>query len=216
MENENPQEETPRKKVTKKVVTKSNKQESVLKQLNNQSLYPLGERIGIYVIAVLSTIGLALITYTGVMAVISSTTIGTDVAVDVDVDVDDLQDMLDEFEDLEDITETEAFQEPVETEVTEPEETEVEPEVPTEEPNDEETELVTDVILHEPFTGTINADTVSVWRSPASDALFNLHMGDEVTVLELHYNAYWARVEVENDPFDQVPRFVRSTFIDVE
>ena len=221
MENENPQEEASRQKVVKKLASKKNKQETVLKQLNNQNLYPLGERVGIYVIAVLSTIGLALITYTGVMAVVSSTTIGSDAA--VDVDVDDLQDMLDEFEDLEVSTETEEPAQNTETEmietpteVIEPEETEVETEVPTEEPTEEDTDEAIGVVAHEPFTATINSDEVSAFRSPGSDLLFRLHTGDEVTVLDLNYNAYWSRIEFADDPFDQVPRFVRTEFIDVE
>ena len=228
MENENPQEEASSQKVVKKLASKKSKQDTVLKQLNNQNLYPLGERVGIYVIAVLSTIGLALITYTGVMAVVSSTTIGSDAA--VDVDVDDLQDILDEFEDLEVSTETEEpaqnTEEPLEdvetevteipTEVIEPEETEVETEVPTEEPTEEDTDEAIGVVAHEPFTATINSDEVSVFRSPGSDLLFRLHTGDEVTVLDLNYNAYWARIEFADDPFDHVPRFVRTEFIDVE
>jgi len=205
MENENSHEESPRRKPDKKGEQKKNKQATVLKQLNNQNLYPMQERIGIYIIAALSTIGLALITYTGVMAVVSSTTNGPDVA--IDVDVDELQDMLEELDNL---TET---KEP--TENTEDLHEYVEPE-PTEEPSNEETDVTAGVVTHEPFTATINSDEVSAFRSPASDLLFRLHIGDEVTVLDLNYNTYWSRIEFANDPFGVVPRFIRTEFIDVE
>jgi len=225
MENENSQEGSPKRKAIKKEAMKKNKQATVLKQLNNQSLYPVQERIGIYIIAALSTIGLALITYTGVMAVVSSTTNGSDVA--IDVDVDELQDMLEELENL---TETETEEPTQETEdiyahaETEPEETEIpteeteteETEIPAEDPSDEETDVTVGGVAHEPFTATINTDEVSAFRNPASDLLFRLHTGDEITVLDLNYNAYWSRIEFADDPFGTVPRFIRTEFIDVE
>ena len=63
MENENSNEEPQNKdneKPGKKDVNKD-KRTSVLKQLDNKKLYPVQERVGIYAIAVLSTIGLVLI-----------------------------------------------------------------------------------------------------------------------------------------------------------
>ena len=242
MENENPQEGSPRRQPTQKVAKKKNKQATVLKQLNNQNLYPIQERIGIYIIAVLSTIGLALITYTGVMAIVSSTANGSDAP--IDIDVGDLHDMLEELDELDNLTETEEptqatedlhhYVDPTETETeteippteeptdeTEPDETEEPTEELTEEPNNNtgpdgtETDE-TETPPHEPFTGVINQNRVSVWRNPASDALFLLNEGDEITVLELNYNAYWSRIEVEDDRFSAVPiaRFVRTVFID--
>lgn len=231
MENENSQEEALKKKPSKKVVKKKTAQATVLKQLNNQSLYPLQERIGIYVIAVLSTIGLALITYTGVMAVVSSTTLGSDAP--ADVDVDEIQDMLDDLDYLIGTDEdTDEGTDDVATDV----ETDVETDEATDEganegADDVDTDIETDggdddidtdvpTATPEPTTGTgiINANMVSVWREPGSTALFLVHTGDEITILDLDYDAYWAHVEVETDVFGRETEigFVRRHFIDVE
>jgi len=87
--------------------TNKSTQSTILKQLNNQSLYPLRERIGIYVIASLASIGLILITYTGVMAFVTSATNGNGSATDVDVNIAEIHDMLDEIGDLIDVEDEE-------------------------------------------------------------------------------------------------------------
>jgi len=218
MENENPQEEAFKNNPAKKVTKKKAKQATVLKQLNNQNLYPVQERIGIYVIAALSTIGLALITYTGVMAVVSSAANASDAPIDIDVDVDDLHDILDDL-DIDDLI-------GADDETEEPSQDEgdlhqyVEPTDDEDEPEDEETDDEPVSGNNQPIIGIINANAIRFWRHPGSDGLFFLNTGDEITIIELDYNAYWSRAEAYSDAITGELRlwqgFVDREFIDIE
>jgi len=218
MENENPQEEAFKKNPAKKATKKKAKQATVLKQLNNQNLYPLQERIGIYVIAALSTIGLALITYTGVMAVVSSAANASEAP--IDVDVDDLHDILDDL-DLDDLIGSEdETEEPSQDEDDLHQYVEPTDDDDEDEPEDEETDDEPVSGNNQPTIGIINANVVRFWRHPEADSLFLLDIGDEVTIIELDYNAYWSHVEAYSDVLTGELRlwqgFVRRDFIDFE
>jgi len=216
MENESPQEEPLKDKSLKKARNKNNKQATVLKQLNNQNLYPLQERIGIYVVAALSALGLVLITYTGVMALVSNAEDGVyDTPVDVDVDVDEVTDMLDDLDDLLDYDDD---SEELEQDDAAPHEyTESDDEVESgDENDDDEAEDSSDEVT----TGVINDNMVSLWREAGSgDAMLALQEGYVVTILELNYNAYWSHVEVETDAIDGISTlrgYIETEFIDIE
>ena len=197
MDNEEPRED---RSITK-MKNRKDRQTTVLKQLNNQNLYPLQERIGIYVIAALSALGLILITYTGVMALVSNTTTETDISIDVDEvhDIlDDLDDLLDSDDDYNEGFET-ADHDATELQQDEAEE----PEIP---------EGVT--------IGIINDNMVQFRREPGGvDVITLLHEGYEVTIIDLDYNAYWSHVSVEADLGSGntiLEGFVYTHFIDVE
>lgn len=212
MENENTPEKSLKKEPGQSVKEKKNKQATVLKQLNNQSLYPLQERIGIYVIAVLSTVGLILISYTGVMALVSSATNGSDTP--IDINVDDVYNILDDLDDLSDGPEDEEpSQDPSDLhQYVEPDDESDAPET-----NDvEETEPDPDPA--NPDIGTINSNLVTLRREPASaDVMQLLHEGYEVRLIELDYNAEWAHVEtIPTDGEPPLQGFINRTFIDVE
>lgn len=214
MENENSQEEPPIKTTLQKRKPKKSKQATVLKQLNNQNLYPLQERIGIYVIAALSTIGLALITYTGVMALVSNATNGAYLT--ADVDVDELYEIL---EDLDDLVDDEDEPEEPNQERTRVEPDDEEDNVALETPDDDETDTTLETPDDEIATGVINIDGVPLYRSPNTDHLLTLHSGDIVTIIDLDSNIYWAHVEIETDAIlglSVVAGFVRRDFLDVD
>jgi len=215
MSNENKQK-APRKK------NKKTSQATVLKQLNDQSLFPLRERIGIYVIATLSVIGLVLISYTGVMAFVNTVNTGPTTA-DVDVNLDDVDTMLDDLgeildalEDDEDPTQDEADlheyvdptdpDEEVETEpeATEPEETEPEPTEP-------ETEAPATAT---PTRGTISVNISYIRRTPGpnGDILGNLVDGDRVRIVDYDSNPYWIAIEGNNE-FNISPVFIDRNHI---
>jgi len=207
MENGGQQEEPHKSKSSKKSRNKSNKQANkqatVLKQLNNQNLYPLQERIGIYVTAVLSVVGLVLITYTGVMAIVSNTDDRTEVA----VDVDEVSDMLGDLEDLLESGDN----------ATADSNQNANPDA-DEEDGDGGTTSGSNTSGGP--TGVINDNMVNLWREPDSpDAILALQAGYVVTLIDFEYNAYWAHVEVETDAIDgtsTVRGFIRREFIDVD
>jgi len=187
MEHENPQAEaveTVNDDSSKKVTNKNNKQATVLKQLSNQNLYPIQERIGIYLIAILSTVGLALIIYTGVMALINTVIPDEQVVEarpDLDMDLDVIDDILGDVADALDTDdeddETEFQQDQADLhEYVDPEEDEPEGPMPTH--------------------GVVNSDMVDFMSLPGSGNRHGwLHTGDEVTILQLDYNTYWSRIE---------------------
>jgi len=198
MENENGEPLIKEKEQPVKKAAGKDKRGSILKQLDSKKLYPVQERVGIYAIAVLSTIGLVLIGYTGVMAIASNTANIDDAPV---VDAEEVHDMLDEI-DLEDLTEYEAetddFEpnhEYVETDEETDEEIETEPMLETE-PN-EETEPEPEA-APAPTSATINAPMIGLRREPGSpDIMRNLFEGDVVGVLDFDSNPYWVRVSYE-------------------
>jgi len=190
---------------------KKTSQATVLKQLNDQSLYPLRERIGIYFIATLSIIGLILISYTGVMAFVNTVGNGPATA-DVDIDLDAVDDMLgdlegilasiddDDEEPTQDENELHQYVEPTEPEEepTEPEEEPTEPEEELTEPEEEPTEPETNR-SDAPTQGTINADSVFYFAVAGGDSILGqLNMGDVVQIIDWDYSPYWVAIEVEN------------------
>ena len=208
MRNGNTPEEPLKKEPRQKVKTKQNKQATVLKQLNNQSLYPLQERIGIYVIAVLSTIGLVLISYTGVMALVSSATNEPDTSIDINVDdvYNILGDLSDESED------EEPTQNPSDLhQYVDPDDESDVPETDDVDDTEPESDSHADI-------GIVNANLVTLRREPASsDVMQLLHEDYEVRIIDLNYNAYWSHVETI--PLDGEPPlqgFVQTEFIDVD
>jgi len=208
MENEHSNEEPLRnEKPTKKGVSKD-KRASVLKQLDSKKLYPMQERIGIYVIAVLSTIGLVLIGYTGVMAIASNTTDAPEAST---VDAEEVYEMLDDFE-LEDEPEDdvsvnddfETNHEYVEPEEDEPETAEEdEPESETEE--EEETPALA--------TGTIINGTTGLRGGPGNEPelLGQLDVGTVVEIIDTESNPFWARVSVNG-----LEGYVDKGFLDID
>jgi len=211
MENGSPQEEPLKEKSIKKMKDKKSKQATVLKQLNNQNLYPLQERIGIYVTAALAALGLILITYTGVMALVSNAENESDAP--IDVDVEEVYEMLD---DLDDLLDSDDESEVLDQNADQDQDTAgshqyVEPDE-DEEPEDSTDDDVT--------IGIINDNMVNLWREPGSpDAMLALQRGYEVTIIDLYYNAYWSHVEIETDAIDGISTlqgFVDRNFIDVE
>ena len=197
MENETQQGEQLKDKSRKKVKNKS-KQATVLKQLNNQNLYPLQERIGIYVVAALSVLGILLIVYSGVMSLVSNADDGSYDTTEVEVDIDEVNDMLEDLDNLlDDDSENSDQNDQFAGQ------------------GDNEDDNTSDAT-----TGVINDNVVNLWREPENvDALLTLHEGDEVTIVDFDYNAYWAQVEVETDVIDGtsiLPGFILKEFIDVE
>ena len=201
MEIENPQDEPLREMPDKKVMSKKDKQDTVLKQLNNQSLYPMQERIGIYVIAILSTIGLVLITYTGVMALVTSVTNGPDAS--VDVDIDELSEILDDLDELIDFND--------EDDESSQSDTESEENIPASDSR------ISDI---DRLTGTINSNGVQfVHEAGSTETVLFLHSGDEVNLINLDYNLYWSQVEVETDVFggvETISGYIQREFINVD
>ena len=227
MEKGSSQEEPLKNRSRKKMRNKSNKQATVLKQLNNQNLYPIQERIGIYVVAILSALGLILITYTGVMALVSTAENETYTPVDIDVDVDEVSDMLGDLEDLLDDDD-----EPEELDHYDANEDLYVDADDADDANDvadEDEEINEDEEIDEDedpedsenggTIGIINDNVVNLWREPGSpDAMLSLQEGYEVIIIDYDYNAYWAHVEVETDAWDGVATiqgFILREFIDV-
>ena len=201
MENETQQGEPLRDKSRKKVKNK-NKQATVLKQLNNQNLYPLQERIGIYVVAALSVLGIVLIVYSGVMALVSNAENEAYNTSEVDVDVDEVTDLLGDLDELLDDDGSEN------------------PDQNAEHSNQGEGENESSDTANDATIGVINDNMVNLWREPENiDALLTLHEGDEIIIVNFDYNAYWAQVEVETDAIDGtsiLPGFILREFIDIE
>jgi len=207
MENGGPQEE-PIKENSRKKMKNKNKQATVLKQLNNQNLYPIQERIGIYVTAALSALGLILITYTAVMSVVSNNVANgeeNDPYAPADVDVDEVSDMLIDLDDLLDDDEPDQSEDDSDQFV---------------ESGDSEDDEPRSSGSNNANIGIINDNMVNLWREPGSpDAMLALQEGYEVILINFDYNAYWAHVEVETDAIDGISTlrgFIQKEFIDIE
>jgi len=201
---------------------KLEKQPTVLKQLNDQSLYPLQERIGIYIVAALSLVGLVLIVYSGSMAFISNVAIGSEVP--VDIDIDDIQNMLDDLEELlaanneedEEYTQDESdLHEYVDEVEDEDEDDDLDEDYDVDE--DEEEDYGTDdddEVTSGP--ATINDDMIGFYTDLTLMTRVSLvHEGDAIEVVDLNYNAYWARVRVETN-YGTLTGFVQRQFIDMD
>ncbi|MCL1990948.1 MAG: hypothetical protein FWG67_08680 [Defluviitaleaceae bacterium] len=211
MSNENKQDETIENEKNEKT-----SQATVLKQLNDQTLYPMQERIGIYVIAALSTLGLILITYTGVMAVVTS---GTNGYTPTEVDIDNVNELLD---DLDDLLESIVEEEPQEGaqheadlhEYVDSEETQDADEEPEMEPATEpETEPET--TSPSPTHGTINANLVEFFRHPNVDGLGFIYRGDVVSIIDFDSNPYWIAVDIPNE-FGISPVYIERSRVDID
>jgi len=143
-----------------------------VKKLNSSNMYPPGERVGIYTIAILSAIGVLLIIYSGIMSVAHSGVLGD---ASSSLDVDDIDDILDDL-DLGDEDETYP-QEPTTT---------------TEE-GAEPTEPEADGI-----PGIITEDNVVFRREAAgSDILGYLDTDTEVIILDMESNPFWTHIYVD-------------------
>lgn len=194
MEFENEKEETATSQTAKKMRSKNDKQATVLKQLSNQSLYPIQERIGIYVIAILSTIGLVLITYTGVMAVVSNITPEAPPSEGLLIDMDLSSPTADESDDAypDEIDDSEEYDGDSHNENSEP-------------------------VVGQ---GVINDGMVNFVANPDSNAtLAWLEFGQTIDVLDLYYNDYWSHIVAEVD-FGAGPEptfgFVFRQFVDMD
>jgi len=205
MEHENPQTEAVNEDTRKKVKSKNSNQATVLKQLSNQKLYPLQERIGIYVIAILSTIGLALIIYTGVMALISTVIpeeATVEVRPDIEMDLDGIDDILEDVADVLDDNEDDEYDEADfqqdEADLHVYVDVEADMEIPTE--------------------GVINAPYTALRSQANSNASISFHLqpDHEVTILDWEYSDDWVQVEAQLDNIGVVRGFVERQFIDVD
>lgn len=181
--NENPQTEAVNEDINKKARRKDSKQATVLKQLSNQSLYPIQERIGIYMIAILSTVGLGLIIYTGVMALINTVVPDEQPIVEarpeLEMDLGGIDDILDEVADV------------LENSDDESDETDFQ---------QDEADLHIYVDDEEPTYGVITGVNVDFMSLPGSGSRFGfLQADDEVTILQLVYNTYWTHIETQID-----------------
>lgn len=224
MENDETQDKTLKNKPVKRESPRKMKQKkaqsTVLKQLNSQSLYPLQERIGIYVIAALSTIGLVLITYTGVMAFVTSVGNEVEAPIDIEVDTEDIYDMLDDANELlEQIEEEEEMPTQDEADLHVYLEPEDEEDVtPDDDQSEDEASSPEETNEDEPTTGTINANVVRLVRhAGGTDTITNLNEGDVVRILDAEDNRFWTQIEVEIDlgqgPYYQIG-YVEPHFID--
>lgn len=215
MENENANEEPlikenekPVEKDTEEKDTKKDKRMSVLKQLDNKKLYPVQERVGIYIIAALSAIGLVLIGYTGVMALTSNAPLATEALV-IEEDVLELLDEIDlEDDPIEDDEDMES-----ENEVdSEPEDEEPEDEVA---PNEEDEDEDDDDDSSTPTTATVNQNLIGLRRELATgDIIEYLNEGDVVEIIDIESNQYWAQVVYDSSEFGRLEGFISQEFLD--
>ena len=110
MENDND------KPLVKKVPAKKNiKRASKLAKLENRKLYPMQERIGIYIITFLSAVGLSLIGYTGIMAVASTSGVDTtdvpSAELDSGIEAEDIHEILNDLDLEESLEDTDSVEE---------------------------------------------------------------------------------------------------------
>jgi len=238
MENQHPQEEALNKEnvnTKKKNKKKKTEQASVLKQLNNQSLYPIHERIGIYVIAALSTIGLLLIVFMGVMALVSSDFFSASNEA-IDIDLNEVQNMLDDLEYILGSEDDEEYDGDYldEGDVDYPDDMDVD-DVEDDEPvngeddedvddedDEDEDEYVNDAPAStnvSPTSGTINTDGVGLrrYRTDAG-ALLLLSEGYAVEIVTFEYDHEFSRVRFASTEFGRTHEigFVRTQFIDFD
>ena len=156
---------------------------SVVRQLNESGLSPMRERIGIYIIAGLSIIGIMLIVYTGVMAAAHSVAAGSGSADGMGVDeitqiIDDLDLDNGENDDEEYVDEENGD--------------DIEPEEDDEEPDDEEEDEGVPAILNE--------NNVELRGRPdGSRVLDTFSRGTEIIVLDMETNPFWTRVIIDGE-----------------
>ena len=77
----------------------------------------------------------------------------------------------------------------------------------TEAPTEPETEAETEPEVVLPTIGFINSDWVNFMRHPGFaeiDIIITLFADDQVTIVDLYYNDYWASVAFETDVFSEV------------
>jgi len=185
---------------------KKNSQPTVLKQLDSQKLYSLRERISIYIVASLSVLGLILISYMGIMVMITSVRDEPDIGSNIDVNLDDMLDDLENFFDSDDPdeipTQDEAdLHEYVDSDANDSN---------MQDQSNEDSSIM----------GTINANRVRFVHAPGDrDAIFFLNEGDVLTIIDFDYNIYWAHIEVtielDGESVTEMG-FVYRHFIDLE
>ncbi|MCL1990083.1 MAG: hypothetical protein FWG67_04250 [Defluviitaleaceae bacterium] len=103
-------------------------------------------------------------------------------------------------------------------------EVEADDELDEPEPEPEEETVVTEPEVVAPTRGIINDEMVLFVHHPdridAYNAILLLHTGDEVTLVELDYNAYWSQIEFVTDLITGFPYtftgFVLRAAIDVQ
>lgn len=158
------------KKVKDKKESKKLSAATIGKQITGDGLYPSKEKAGIYTIAALSVIGVLLIGYTGVMAMVNSNLFNQSAE---GPSIEHLNELLGDL-DLEDENETDE----------EPEVSESSPEEYPEE--DEEYEEI------EGIPGVITEDRVVFRREPdGSHILGYLDTGTGVIILDMDSNPFW-------------------------
>ncbi|MCL2559991.1 MAG: SH3 domain-containing protein [Turicibacter sp.] len=171
---------------------KSNKRDSILKQLDDRRLYPIQERIGIYVVAVLSVVGLMLIGYTGVMAIATNAANAADLPT---VDAEEVHEMLDEIdlngEDEEyDEVEDNDLEQNFEYVTVPPTEAPTEP--PTEAPTEPEEEILTATVIN-------NLPPLRRQPGPTASVIANIPAGAVVEVLDYSSNHLWTQIYYDGD-----------------
>lgn len=179
----------------------NDKRMSVLKQLDNKKLYPVQERVGIYMIAALSFIGLVLIGYTGVMAIsLNAPPLVNDEA-EV-VDAGEVHELLEEIALEGDLTEDET---------SESSEEDIEPN--DEESDSDEEESTTET--SEVTTATVTEDLINLRRDLVSgETILALNTGDVVEIIDFETNRYWVEVAYDSSDFGRVEGFVPREFLD--
>lgn len=143
---------------------------------------PLAERLGVFLIAIITIMGAALIVYTGFHATLYSPEERPELLTreDVDLDLDLASDEGDQEEPQENDGESNSTDDQDENE-----------------DNDYDTNLSTS------FTGVITDDGVNVRVNPEANELTSilvqLHTGDEIEVINSDYNEDWVQVRYNGD-----------------
>ena len=165
--------------------THNDKESKIVDQVKIVS--PWAERIGVYLIGLITTLGFVLIMYTGVRAATYS---GADEMPEL-LTSDDIILETEPAEDADETPNEDADSDEIE------DETDILDETDTEDADSSETEKST------AFTGVTNVDGVFVREAPRTGEntgiLVQLNEGVEITVLDSEYNADWMQVEYNGE-----------------
>ena len=217
MENENSNKKMNGKFMRKRASNKD-KRSSVLKQLDNKKLYPIQERVGMYLITVLSTIGLVLIGYTGIMVLASNTTETIDEPI---VDAAEVHEMLDDIDlesPFEDDEPEQGVFEPAH-EYVEPDDdvVEQEPDAQPESTPEPEEDAPDAGAVSTPTTAVVNSDLVGLRRAAGDgSSILNLHTGDTVDIIDFDSNPFWVFVAYSSSDFGRIEGYIAREFLDVD
>jgi len=157
----------------------SNKKVNVKKDFSRAKTFknvsPLTERIGVCLIALITTLGATLIIYTGAQAALHSPEEMPEMLTLDDIDLS----LVDDEEEDSEISD----EDPIEDEKNDQDE-------------EEEEEATA-------FTGVINSDGVNVRVEPEAselvDIVVQLYIGDEIEVIDSEYNSDWMQVRYDGD-----------------